>query len=119
MTDDIGTMMRSVADPHMRPMILMMAKALMAQTAAELNGSRGGRGGRRGGRRGGHAEALAPDLIFDGDDDDFEDYIEDLLSGSHGYTQSQVEMLLCQGVKPWDDDADAVLAALDGEYDDY
>eukprot|EP01012_Entosiphon_sulcatum_P004878 TRINITY_DN1202_c0_g1_i1.p2 TRINITY_DN1202_c0_g1~~TRINITY_DN1202_c0_g1_i1.p2 ORF type:complete len:126 (-),score=28.94 TRINITY_DN1202_c0_g1_i1:162-539(-) len=36
-----------------------------------------------------------------------------------GYTQSQVEELLCQGVHPWDEDADAVLAVLNGDDEGY
>ncbi|THU81387.1 hypothetical protein K435DRAFT_972366 [Dendrothele bispora CBS 962.96] len=33
-----------------------------------------------------------------------------------GFTDDEVMELLCQGVKPWDDDADMVLAALSGDY---
>ena len=39
--------------------------------------------------------------------------------GMCGFTASEVNELLCQGVKPWDDDAGAVMAALSGDYDDY
>ena len=43
--------------------------------------------------------------------DDEEDEI-----GPHGFTHEEEMELLSQGVKPWDDDAHAVLAALNGEY---
>ncbi|KAK7460447.1 hypothetical protein VKT23_009169 [Stygiomarasmius scandens] len=33
-----------------------------------------------------------------------------------GFTDNEVMELLCQGVKPWDDDADVVLAALSGDW---
>lgn len=36
---------------------------------------------------------------------------------NYGFTQAEVEELMCQGVKPYDDDAWDVLAALNG--DDY
>ena len=34
-----------------------------------------------------------------------------------GFSPSDVEELACQGVKPWDDDAGDVLAALYGDYE--
>ena len=37
--------------------------------------------------------------------------------GCFGFSGADVEDLLAQGVKPWDDDAGAVLAAINGEYD--
>jgi hypothetical protein len=36
--------------------------------------------------------------------------------GVYGFTRAEEEDLLCQGVKPWDDDAHAVLAALNGDF---
>lgn len=36
--------------------------------------------------------------------------------GMLGFSGSEVEELLCQGVKPWDSDAEDVLAALNGYY---
>jgi hypothetical protein len=33
-----------------------------------------------------------------------------------GFTEAETEELLCQGVKPWDDDAADVLDFLDGGY---
>ena len=35
-------------------------------------------------------------------------------SGMCGFTESQVEELACQGLKPWDDDAGAVMSFLHG-----
>eukprot|EP00962_Isochrysis_galbana_P054609 scaffold26215_cov107-Isochrysis_galbana.AAC.6 len=65
-------------------------------------------------------EGLASDLgevglgngpgCSDDDDDDFDR--EDF--GSYGFTEEEEEELLSQGVKPWDDDAHNVLAALRG-----
>lgn len=66
-------------------------------------GYRGGRGrgrgrGRRPGgmRRGGWHSGL--------DLDDFEDSVEERMN-NFGFTEDEVQELLCQGVKPWDDDA--------------
>lgn len=39
--------------------------------------------------------------------------------GMCGFTASECEELLCQGVKPWDSDAENVLMALNGDYDDF
>lgn len=39
--------------------------------------------------------------------------------GAYGFTHEEEMELLSQGVKPWEDDAGAVLAALSGDYDDY
>ena len=39
--------------------------------------------------------------------------------GSYGFTREEEMELLSQGVKPWEDDAHAVLAALRGNYEDY
>lgn len=51
-------------------------------------------------------------LEFEYEDDSEED---DYLFGScNGFSGADVEDLLAQGVKPWDDDAGAVLAALNG-----
>ena len=47
----------------------------------------------------------------DDDDDDDDDRNE------FGFTQDETMELLSQGVKPWEDDAHAVLAALHGGYD--
>lgn len=37
--------------------------------------------------------------------------------GDFGFCEGDVEELLCQGVKPWDSDAEDVLAVLNGDYD--
>lgn len=39
--------------------------------------------------------------------------------GMMGFSGAECDELLMQGVKPWDDDAMAVMAALNGGYDDY
>eukprot|EP01063_Lacrimia_lanifica_P041473 TRINITY_DN9697_c0_g1_i1.p1 TRINITY_DN9697_c0_g1~~TRINITY_DN9697_c0_g1_i1.p1 ORF type:complete len:966 (+),score=220.87 TRINITY_DN9697_c0_g1_i1:84-2981(+) len=57
------------------------------------------------------------DDYYSGDDDDEEDF-GGMYGGMYGFSGADVEELLCQGVKPWDDDADAVLDAL-YDYDDY
>lgn len=49
----------------------------------------------------------------DDDDDDGEDPM------NYGFSRDEIQELLCQGVKPWDDDAGAVLAALRGDVDEY
>lgn len=47
-------------------------------------------------------------------DEEYPDYGDDY--GPFGFTEDDAYELLCQGVKPWDDDAGAVLAALNGYY---
>jgi len=37
-------------------------------------------------------------------------------AGYGGFSGADVNELLCQGIKPWDDDAGAVLAALNGDF---
>ena len=44
------------------------------------------------------------------------DYDDDESVGPFGFSASDTEDLLCQGVKPWEADAHAVLAALSGDY---
>lgn len=50
---------------------------------------------------------LAPDSEPDSDDSD---------SGMCGFSRSDCEELMAQGVKPWDDDAHRVMAVLNGDY---
>ncbi|KAK0501834.1 hypothetical protein EDD18DRAFT_1279551 [Armillaria luteobubalina] len=53
---------------------------------------------------------------FEGDFDwDIEDEMEER-TYNYGFTEDDVQELLCQGVKPWDDDAMDVLAALHDYY---
>ena len=52
------------------------------------------------------------DYGYDYDDDDDDD--DDYEGGVCGFTGAQCNELLAQGVKPWDDDAHAVLDALSG-----
>ena len=54
----------------------------------------------------------------DYDDDDYDDYDDDDDDemGPYGFTHEEEMELLSQGVKPWDDDAHAVLGALSGDY---
>ena len=54
-------------------------------------------------------------LEFDYEDDEEDDGY--LFGSCNGFSGADVEDLLAQGVKPWDDDAGAVLAALNGAYD--
>ncbi|KAJ7206292.1 hypothetical protein GGX14DRAFT_643293 [Mycena pura] len=49
------------------------------------------------------------DGIGSGSEDDDDPY-------EFGFSRGDIEELLCQGVKPWDDDAGAVLAALSGDW---
>ena len=44
---------------------------------------------------------------------------EDERSSYCGYTESEHDELLCYGIKPWDDDADSVLALIHGGDDEY
>ncbi|KAK7040888.1 hypothetical protein VNI00_009484 [Paramarasmius palmivorus] len=53
-------------------------------------------------RRGGNGEVM---LDLDEDDDDLD-------GGMFGFSAADVELLLEQGIKPWDDDAEAALAVL-------
>ncbi|CAB9515445.1 expressed unknown protein [Seminavis robusta] len=46
-------------------------------------------------------------------------WMHDDRNTNHGFTEDETYELLCQGVKPWDDDARDVLAALNGAYDHY
>ncbi|KAL1523060.1 hypothetical protein AB1Y20_018020 [Prymnesium parvum] len=50
--------------------------------------------------------------------DDADEY-EGTGIGPYGFTREEEMELLSQGVKPWEDDAHAVLAALNGRNDDY
>ncbi|KII94310.1 hypothetical protein PLICRDRAFT_171967 [Plicaturopsis crispa FD-325 SS-3] len=66
----------------------------------------GGRGGGRGrATRGKHRSA------WDDNDDELEERMM-----NHGFSNSEVEELLCQGVKPWDDDAWDVMNVLNGNF---
>ena len=46
------------------------------------------------------------------DDDDFDDDGNEDEYGEYGFTRAEEEELLCQGVKPWDEDAHDVLTVL-------
>jgi tetratricopeptide (TPR) repeat protein len=50
-----------------------------------------------------------------GGGDDFDEF-DDGAGGCYGFSGADVEELAMQGVKPWDDDAGAVMAALNGDY---
>ena len=50
------------------------------------------------------------------DDDDDEDEDDEDEIGPYGFTHEEEMELLSQGVKPWEDDAHAVLDALRGDY---
>ncbi|KAH9059673.1 hypothetical protein EDB87DRAFT_1684526 [Lactarius vividus] len=70
------------------------------------NNSGGGEarfGGRGGMRRGGWHSGL--------DLDDFKDSQEERMN-NFGFTEDELQELICQGVKPWDDDAWDVLDAI-------
>ena len=56
------------------------------------------------------AQGLKGSTMFDSDSDD---------GGMLGFSSSDVEELLCQGIKPWDDEAPLALAVLRGGADDY
>mmetsp|Transcript_3440 Transcript_3440/g.5312 ORF Transcript_3440/g.5312 Transcript_3440/m.5312 type:complete len:350 (-) Transcript_3440:162-1211(-) len=54
--------------------------------------------------------------IYD-EQDEFGGDLEDLCGdGVYGFDEDDIQELLCQGVKPWDDDAVDVLAALHGDF---
>ena len=55
-----------------------------------------------------------PSVNYDEDDDD-EDYDDEDEIGPYGFTHEEEMELLSQGVKPWEDDAHAVLDALRGD----
>ncbi|KAF7797276.1 hypothetical protein EIP86_008471 [Pleurotus ostreatoroseus] len=48
----------------------------------------------------------------DGDDGQYDDFDDDDDGGMLGFSSDEVQELLAQGVKPWDDDAADVMAAL-------
>ena len=52
------------------------------------------------------AEGLKGSTLCDSDSDD---------GGMFGFSSSDVEELLCQGIKPWDDEAAYALAVLKGD----
>ena len=52
----------------------------------------------------------------DDEEDDLDDDDDEV--GQYGFTRAEEEELLAQGVRPWDEDAHDVLAALSGDYDD-
>ena len=70
-------------------------------------GSRGGRGRGRGRGRGGSQGGISHGGWHSGLDlDDFEESDEEEeRMNNFGFTEGEVMELLCQGVKPWDDDA--------------
>lgn len=78
--------------------------------------SRGGRGrgrGRSGGRRGMGRSGWHSGL----DVDDFEDSDEEeQRMNNFGFTEDEVMELLCQGVKPWDDDAQVSTFSFESEF---
>jgi len=85
-----------------------------AANKSSSRGSRGGKGrgrgrGRGGGRGGVRRSGWHSELGLD----DFEesDEAEERMN-NFGFTEDEVQELLCQGVKPWDDDAWDVLDAL-------
>jgi hypothetical protein len=67
-----------------------------SKRAGSSRGQRGRRG--RGGGRGGRRESRV------GRYDEFESEVEERM-GNFGFTEDEMSDLLCQGVKPWDDDA--------------
>ncbi|KAI0264870.1 hypothetical protein BC834DRAFT_1042072 [Gloeopeniophorella convolvens] len=75
----------------------------LGSSAGARWGTRGNRGKGRGG--GGKRGRRAHDSPWD--EDPFSSR-----SRNHGFTPDEVEELMCQGVKPWDDDAYDVLEAL-------
>jgi len=62
------------------------------------------RRGSRGGRGGGRGSSWHSGLDLDDFDDDDDSETEERMN-NFGFTEDEVHELLCQGVKPWDDDA--------------
>jgi len=59
------------------------------------------------------AQGLTRSAVYDSDSDD------DYGAGMFGFSSSDVEELLCQGIKPWDECAPLALAVLHGDDDFY
>jgi hypothetical protein len=95
-------------------------KARLQELAASSEKNKTGRKGKRGkgkklrqkrNRRRKEAAAAAARATAAGYADE-----EERCFGDHGFTRAEENDLLCQGVKPWDDDAGAVLSFLHGGY---
>ena len=95
-------------------------KARLQELAASSEKNKTGRKGKRGkgkklrqkrNRRRKEAAAAAARATAAGYADE-----EERGFGDHGFTRAEENDLLCQGVKPWDDDAGAVLSFLHGGY---
>ena len=86
-------------------------KALGGEPKASSSGMRAGFLG-----AGGLGSRAPHDIGDDGDEDDGDDYSDDDEIGPYGFTHEEEMELLSQGVKPWEDDAHAVLGALKGDY---
>ncbi|KAH9954655.1 hypothetical protein BC827DRAFT_1241630 [Russula dissimulans] len=93
-----------------------VGEALATRTNRGAGLSRPG-GGRRGGRRRGRGKGrggkrkVRPTRAIDFDDFDPDSEVEERMA-NFGFTEDEVMELLCQGVKPWDDDAWDVRDAL-------
>ena len=61
------------------------------------------------------AEGLRRSAAAGYDSDDSDDYG----GGMFGFSSSDVDELMCQGIKPWDDCAPLALAVLRGDTDDF
>ncbi|KDQ59515.1 hypothetical protein JAAARDRAFT_56530 [Jaapia argillacea MUCL 33604] len=85
-------------------------------SGARGSGGRGrGKGKGKGKGRGKHREDRPPKWVLEELDRRAEERAEERAM-NYGFTESEVEELLCQGVKPWDDDAWDVMNVLNGGY---
>ena len=62
------------------------------------------------------ASSLSTEYQNEDDSNDDDDDRFDERAMNYGFTEDEAYDLLCQGVQPWDEDAGAVLAALNGYY---
>jgi len=79
-------------------------------------GRRGGRGGGRGFGGGGGFGSYGGGRRRHEYHDDLSDSSDDYSGGMFGFSASDCEELMMQGIKPWDDEAGAALAVLNDPY---
>ena len=91
---------------------------LTASSPESLVNSRGGGSGGGGGGHGTNPHFSDSDYFSDDDDDSYLDSDSSTYGcGRYGaFSSSDVFELACQGVKPWDSDAEDVMAALSADY---
>ena len=82
-----------------------LASSVLKRGGAHGGSSNGGRGHRRGGGGGGSGGGRRGQIIQFDNEGEWDAFIERMNGGGFGFTEDEEMELLCQGVKPWDDDA--------------